>query len=114
VKELLKSFFTRYFLHLIVLLNILNAFDASLTVYWVTNSIAEEANPLMEFLLALSPWLFASVKITLVALGSYLLYAHRSSRVSWLATCCCLLVYVWLMTVHYQVYADNLAFLAHV
>ena len=111
---LLKSFFTNNFLLLVVLLNILNSFDAGLTIYWVTNDIAEEANPLMEILLDSSPWLFASVKITLVMLGSFLLYRHKDSRVSWGAISCCLLVYLWLMSVHHQVYSDNLSFLSHI
>lgn len=114
MKELASSFFTKYFGILAVLLNILNVCDTFLTIHWVTNDIAEEANPLMDYLIVISPWLFASIKIILVALGSWLLYRFRESRVSWLAMTHCLIVYLWLMSVHYQVYADNLAFLAHI
>ena len=94
-------------------LNILNVLDTFLTIHWVSSNIAEEANPLMDYLIVISPWLFMTVKITLVALGTWLLFRYRESRVSWLALTHCLLVYLWLMSLHCQVYFDNLSFLAH-
>lgn len=106
------SLFKKYFGVLAVLLNILNVFDATITLHWVTNNIAQEANPLMDFLISQSPWLFVSIKILLVGLGTWLLLNYRQSRASWAAISCCLIVYVWIMFIHFQIYADTLAFLS--
>ncbi len=110
---LCASLFTRYFGILAVLLNILNVLDTFLTIHWVTNGIAEEANPLMDYLIELSPLLFAVTKIALVGMGSFLLYRYKESRASWVALGCCLFVYTWIMVIHYQIGADNLSFPSH-
>ena len=44
----------------------LNVFDAIMTLIWTHYSIAEEANPLMLYLLEIHPVLFLFIKISLV------------------------------------------------
>ncbi len=66
--------------HITILLNtlvILIFIDLVATITWVTAGIAEEANPLMEYLLNQSPLLFAGVKILLSFTGIIVLYNFR-------------------------------------
>lgn len=105
------SFFKHHFGLLTVLLNILNVLDSSLTMHWVGHDIAEEANPLMDYLISQSPWLFASTKIVLVGLGTCLLYRYRESRAAWSALTCCLIVYLWIMFIHAGIAFNHLSFL---
>ena len=100
-------FFTKYYLHLVTLLISLNIIDAVLTLYWVTHEIAQEVNPLMEYLLGEGPLLFLATKIILVTSGSWLLWRFRESRSSWAAITCCLAVYLWVMTIHIQIAAQT-------
>ena len=56
---------------------ILNLFDAIFTINWIERGEANEANPLMDLIIA-QPVLFVCVKTTLVGLGCYLLWGrHR-------------------------------------
>ena len=100
-----------YFIYLAILLNIFNVADAFFTIEWVSNNVAQEANPLMDLLLSHSPVLFATVKIVLVALGSVLLCRYKESRAAWFALACCLVVYASIMAIHYRIAADNFSFL---
>ena len=58
----------------------LNVFDAIMTLIWTHYSIAEEANPLMLYLLEIHPVLFLFIKITLVFLGVGLLWRMRQFK----------------------------------
>ncbi len=108
------SLFKKYFGLLAVLLNLLNVLDAGLTLHWVTNNIAQEANPLMDYLISQGPWLFVTIKTILVGLGTWLLWNYRQSRASWAAMSCCLAVYIWIMFIHFQIYSDAPAFLSQI
>lgn len=112
MNSFVASFFKHHFGLLAVLLNILNILDSSLTMYWVSNNIAEEANPLMDYLISQSPWLFVSTKIVLVGLGTCLLYRYRESRASWSALACCLAVYLWIMIIHFGIGVEYLSLLS--
>ena len=112
MKIFVTALFTRYFGFLIVLLNFLNIFDTFATLHWVGNGIAEEANPLMDYLISESSFLFAATKIILVGLGTYLLYRYKSSRASWAALASCLIVYLWIMIIHLRIASDELSFLS--
>ena len=65
---------------LLTLLIALNIFDAIMTLIWTHYSIAEEANPLMMYLLEIHPALFLFIKITLVLLGVGLLWRIRQFK----------------------------------
>jgi hypothetical protein len=56
---------------------VLNLVDALLTLVWVGSGLAREANPLLAELVEDRPVAFAVVKLTLVGLGSLLLWRLR-------------------------------------
>ena len=65
-------------LHAIVkVVLVLNLFDAIFTLLWVYAGLARESNPLIADVLRNYPILFALVKVTLVGLGSILLWRNR-------------------------------------
>lgn len=51
--------------------------DLSATLFWVTNDLATEANPIMDFFLQVSPLLFVVAKLGLSGVGIYILYYFR-------------------------------------
>ena len=56
---------------------ILNLLDAVLTIYWVHTGLADEANPLLQPLVYHHAVLFIAMKLTLDAMGAWLLWQHR-------------------------------------
>jgi hypothetical protein len=65
----------------IVLLGILNAIDAFMTYFWVSNGLAEEANPIMAWLINLHISLFVVGKIAIVSFFSlFLLYIKNNTQ----------------------------------
>ena len=59
------------------LLLVLNLFDAVSTYIWVSLGYAKEANPIMDYLLSVSPPGFILYKILIVNLGVLLLWRLR-------------------------------------
>jgi len=114
MRNLVTRFFTNYFAHLVIILLAFNVSDTFLTLYWVSNEIALEANPIMAFLLEGHPLLFVVTKLFLVGLGCLLLWRLRKSRASWVALSTCILVYLWVMTVHISIVIDTLGFVSQV
>jgi len=47
------------------------------TLFWISNNLATEANPLMDFFLQFSPLLFVLAKLGLSGVGIYILYYFR-------------------------------------
>src|SRR5512145_463477 len=64
---------------LVKALLVLNLLDAVFTLFWINVGLAREANALMRDLVHNPPVAFVAVKLGLVALGSYLLWARRRS-----------------------------------
>ena len=65
----------------IFLLVTLNAIDAFMTYFWVSNGLAEEANPIMAWLINLHISLFLVGKIAVVSfLGLVLLYIEKNTQ----------------------------------
>lgn len=62
---------------LIFLIFALNVIDAVATLIWVATGLAVEANPLMARLIEYHPLAFVTVKMSLVLLGSILLWRLR-------------------------------------
>jgi hypothetical protein len=56
---------------------VLNLLDAVLTIFWVHTGLADEANPLLHPLVHHHAGLFIAMKITLGAVGAWLLWQHR-------------------------------------
>jgi MFS superfamily sulfate permease-like transporter len=100
---------TRQFLWLkwvIGLTFILNAIDGVLTVAWVLSGHAQEANPIMDHLLDVDPVVFIVVKLTLVALGSFLLWRLRRIPAAVVAIFLLFIVYYSILVYHAQAFAD--------
>jgi hypothetical protein len=79
---------------------VLNAVDAVLTLLWVHTGRATEANPLLAELVDSHPVLFVSVKLTLVALGSSLLWHFRRRRLAVIGIFAGFLIYYYLLLYH--------------
>jgi len=56
---------------------ILNLIDALFTLLWIFSGLAREANPFLEQLVIENPVTFAIAKLTLVGMGSLLLWRLR-------------------------------------
>jgi hypothetical protein len=79
---------------------ILNVIDAVLTITWIYSRNATEANPLMAGLINKSPVLFVSVKLTLVVLGSWLLWRLRKNAFAVISIFSIFMVYYFLLIYH--------------
>ena len=85
---------------LVLCVFVLNALDAVFTLNWVWAGKAEEANPLIADLVYHQPLVFIGVKLTLVALGSWLLWRLRRHPGAVVAIFSVFLVYYWLLLFH--------------
>tara|TARA_R110002060_G_scaffold2728_2_gene4461 strand:- start:80 stop:469 length:390 start_codon:yes stop_codon:yes gene_type:complete len=88
------------FKYALIMLLFLNIVDAMATLYWVENKLATETNPLMHAWIQLSPDLFITVKITLVTMGTILLWTFRKHRLAYWGGIILLLLYSLVMLVH--------------
>jgi hypothetical protein len=79
---------------------VLNLVDAALTLAWTTAGLAHEANPLLDGVLARSPLLFMTVKLSLVSLGLLLLWRLRWRRAAGFAIVGSALAYSALCAYH--------------
>ena len=68
----------RNIVRLVYILAVLILIDLSATLFWVTNDLATEANPIMDFFLQVSPLLFVVAKLGLSGVGIYILYYFRT------------------------------------
>lgn len=87
-----------------ILIFLLNIIDAFMTMHWVKHGIAEEGNPLMAPLLA-HPILFLSVKLTLVALGIYLLWKNHHEKLAMIGLFALLTIYGFILNIHIGILA---------
>ena len=79
---------------------LLNAADAVFTVYWIVGKDSWETNPIMDHLLGIHPIVFVTVKLLLVALGSFLLFRYRRQRMAVVGIFGLFIVYYWLLIWH--------------
>jgi hypothetical protein len=86
---------------------IINAIDGVFTVMWVLSGAAHEANPIMDHLLDSSPMAFMSVKLLLVALGTWLLWRFRRQRIAVIAIFFLFLVYYSILVYHFRAFAEH-------
>ena len=79
---------------------VLNLLDAVFTLGFVQAGVAEEANPLMDSALAVSPVLFMLAKLSLVSLGIALLWRMRAHRAAAVGILCAALIYGSVVAYH--------------
>ena len=84
-----------------LLLFILNFLDAVLTIYWVHNGFASESNHLMAGLLDNSYVLFLTVKLSIGALASIVLWHWGKLPLAKYSLTIALTIYISLMGVHF-------------
>jgi len=87
----------------------LNLADALLTLHWVSSGMAVEANPLLAELVVESPVLFVVTKMSLVALGSLLLWRNRHRASAVVAIFAAFIVYYLLLLYHLQAFQVGMA-----
>ena len=85
----------------IVLLFLLNLFDAVLTLFWVRNGLAPEGNGLMAYFLDMGDIPFLAVKIFVGALTAFVLWRWSNFRLAKIGLTLALTVYIGLMGVHF-------------
>jgi hypothetical protein len=90
---------------LVKALLVLNLLDAVFTLFWINVGLAKEANALMRDLVHNHPIAFVTVKMGLVALGSYLLWARRRSPSAAVAIFAMFFVY-YLVLLHHLRYSS--------
>jgi hypothetical protein len=86
---------------------VLNLIDALLTLFWVRAGLAAEANTLMDELVNENAVLFVLVKVSLVGMGSWLLWRQRQSPIAVVAIFVAFMTYYAILLYHLQ-YASSL------
>jgi hypothetical protein len=90
---------------------VLNLLDALFTLTWVVSGLATEANPFLHDLVHQHPVSFVAAKLTLVGLGSLLLWRHRGRPLSVVAIFVAFLAYYALLLIHVDYLATVLGIL---
>ena len=88
---------------LLIILILLNLVDAFTTIHWVSNGIAYEANPIMNYLLSSGQIPFLFVKVFLVFCGCWLLWVFRKRNFTKISILILLFVYVFIMIKHINI-----------
>jgi len=83
---------------------VLNAIDAVLTVLWVRTGLAIEGNPLLADLVLNRPVAFVLFKMTLVSLGTWILWRRRNQPLAVIGIFMLFMVYDWLLLVHLRAF----------
>ncbi|MGD8643766.1 MAG: DUF5658 family protein [Chromatiales bacterium] len=78
----------------------LNVLDAAFTLFWVHAGLARETNPLMRWLVNEHPVAFTLSKLTLVGLGTLLLWRARSRALAVIGIVAVFLVYYAILIHH--------------
>lgn len=79
---------------------ILNLFDAILTLAWIHSGFATEANPLLATIVVENAVMFVVGKISLVSLGTVLLWRHRERPLAVIGIFGAFLVYYAILLYH--------------
>ena len=87
--------------HQTFLLFALNFLDAVLTIYWVRNGFATEANHLMATLLDIGDMPFLAVKVAIGLVTAVVLWRWREMRLAKYGLVIALAVYISLMGIHF-------------
>jgi hypothetical protein len=89
---------------------VLNLLDAVFTLVYTRLGLAEEANPLLQHVLADSPLRFVVVKLGLVSMGVALLWRQRHRRTAAAGLLATGAMYVWLLGYHLSAVPQLVAF----
>jgi len=92
----------------LIILILLNLIDAFATLYWVSNGIALEANPIMETLLTIGPIPFLFIKLFLVFCGCWLFWIHRKHNLTKISIFILLFVYIFVIIKHVNILIEIL------
>jgi hypothetical protein len=87
-------------MHLAVSLFLLNFLDAGLTLFWIRNGMAEEANRIMQFFLDGGEGPFIVFKISMGLFAAICFYKWSHLRAAQLGVRLALGVYVVIMAIH--------------
>lgn len=79
---------------------VLNLIDAVLTLFWVWAGVAIEANDLMAQWVIRAPVVFVAIKLSLVSLGTWVLWQRRDRAFAVVGIFAVFLVYYWILAVH--------------
>jgi hypothetical protein len=79
---------------------VLNLLDALFTLFWVVNGLAREANPLLQTVVQEHPVAFVAAKLSLVSLGSLLLWRYRGRSLAVVAIFVAFLAYYLMLLIH--------------
>jgi hypothetical protein len=79
---------------------VMNPFDAMMTLWWVSSGLATEANPFLEQIVTEYGFLFVVSKISLVMLGTTLLWRYRTRPLAVLGIFAAFLVYYEVFLIH--------------
>ena len=90
----------RFYLFTLSAILVMNLLDAVFTLIWVEGGHAEELNPIMVEALSLGPVAFMMVKLSLVALGVWLLWLRRRKMVAQILVPPLALVYCSVVGIH--------------
>ena len=102
-----KSYVDRYSkqdVALLLAIFLLNVADAFLTMLWLHRG-GREANPVMDYFLAIGPTAFLAQKILVVGFWLVLLLVHKNFRFAKLGLYASLTVYSLLLIVHFSIIA---------
>ncbi len=81
---------------------VLNLADAVLTIFWISSHQAIEANPLLAALAHDHPLAFVAVKLSLVSLGTLLLWRQRKRPSAVVSIFAAFLAYYFLLVYHLE------------
>jgi len=81
---------------------VLNVVDAVLTMIWIAQGLAVEANPILADMVHEHPFSFVTCKLSLVSMGSLLLWRHRTRASAVVATFLAFIAYFLLFLYHLQ------------
>ena len=84
----------------LLILFVLNVLDGWLTIVWIKEGLAYEANPVMAYLLHIHPAVFMLVKLSLVFLGSLVLLRFYNKPMAIVGVILLLSVYSTLLVYH--------------
>lgn len=87
----------------------LNVVDGVLTLHWISNGLAFEANPMLADLAHNHPFWFVVTKMSLVALGSVILFRNRHRASAVVAIFAAFLAYYGVLLIHLRALNANLA-----
>lgn len=79
---------------------VMNLFDALMTLWWVSSGLATEANPFLEQIVTEHGFLFVVSKISLVILGTTLLWRYRTRPLAVIGIFAAFLVYYEVILIH--------------